>query len=91
MRVCAVAEASEGEVTAQLASTLTAEDCRELLLFVMESSQRIALEPRPEVRSQRFWCYIEQVMFFGCNFWGGQDIDKIPHLSDCLVNHMSVM
>lgn len=46
----AVAEASEGEVTSQLASTLTAADCKELLLFVMESSQRIALEPRPEVR-----------------------------------------
>ena len=47
----AVAAASEGEVTAQLASTLTAGDCRELLLFVMESAQRIALEPRPEVRT----------------------------------------
>ena len=51
MRMHAVAAASEGEVTAQLASTLTAGDCRELLLFVMESAQRIALEPRPEVRT----------------------------------------
>lgn len=35
----------------QLASTLSASDCRELLLFVMECAQRIALEPRPEVRT----------------------------------------
>lgn len=35
----------------QLASTLSATDCRGLLLFVMECAQRIALEPRPEVRT----------------------------------------
>lgn len=50
-RVNAVAHAGGEAVMTQLASTLSASDCRELLLFVMECAQRIALEPRPEVRT----------------------------------------
>jgi hypothetical protein len=35
----------------QLANALSPDACKDLLLFVLESAQRIALEPRPEIRT----------------------------------------
>jgi hypothetical protein len=51
VKACAAKHHEEGALLAELATSLSLPDCKELLLFVMESAQRIALEPRPEVRT----------------------------------------
>lgn len=48
---CAGHDLAESGALAQLAAALTLERGKDLLLFVMESAQRIALDPRPEVRT----------------------------------------
>jgi hypothetical protein len=42
---------NKGDVLAQLAVTLSSQHGKGLLLFVMESAQRISLDSRPEVRT----------------------------------------
>jgi hypothetical protein len=49
--LCPAGAPHEGDILAHLATSLSSQHGKELLLFVMESAQRISLDSRPEVRT----------------------------------------